>query len=94
MAGKRGRTPGFQMGAEHRSKIANSRILSRLIGHAEGTVEMDSTQVQAGLGLLKKVMPDLQPIGDDGSSAVRVVSEDPMSAELWAQQYASGHDEN
>lgn len=47
------------MGAEHRTKIANSKILKHLIEHAEGTREMSSTQVNAGLGLLKKVMPDM-----------------------------------
>lgn len=62
----RGRTAGFQMGAEHRSKIANSRILSRLIGHAEGTEEMSSTQVQAALGLLDRVMPKLQTVAMEG----------------------------
>ncbi len=68
MAG-RGRTAGFQMGAEHRTKIANSKILNRLIGHAEGTVDMSSTQVQAALGLLDRVMPKLQSTsitGEDG----------------------------
>ena len=59
MAAKRGRTGGFQMGAEHRSKIANSTILSRLIGHAEGTVDMSQTQITAALGLLDRVMPKL-----------------------------------
>jgi hypothetical protein len=57
---ERGRPAGFQMGAEHRAKIANSQILNRLIGHAEGTVEMTPTQVTAAGMLLKKVMPDLQ----------------------------------
>lgn len=55
----RGRNAGFQMGAEHRTKISNSKILKRLIGHVEGTEEMSSTQVTAGIALLKKVMPDL-----------------------------------
>lgn len=55
----RGRQPGFQMGAEHRTKISNSKILKRLIAHVEGTEEMSATQVTAALGLLKKVMPDL-----------------------------------
>ncbi len=57
------------MGAEHRTKIANSKILNRLIGHAEGTVDMSSTQVQAALGLLDRVMPKLQSTsitGEDG----------------------------
>lgn len=47
------------MGAEHRTKIANSKILKHLIEHVEGTREMSSSQVTAGLGLLKKVMPDM-----------------------------------
>jgi len=55
----RGRQPGFQMGAEHRTKISNSKIRKRLIAHVEGTEEMSATQVTAALGLLKKVMPDL-----------------------------------
>ncbi len=66
---QRGRTPGFKMSDEHRTKIANSQILNRLIGHVEGTVEMSASQVSAGLGLLKKVLPDLmhnQHEGADG----------------------------
>lgn len=58
MAGK-GRTAGFQMGAEHRTKIANSKILKHLIEHVEGERDMSSTQVTAGVALLKKVMPDM-----------------------------------
>ena len=55
----RGRRPGFVMGQEHRVKIANSKILNRLISHAEGDEEMSQSQVTAGLALLKKIMPDL-----------------------------------
>jgi hypothetical protein len=44
---------------EHRRKIQNSSILSALIEHAEGRRKMDSTQVSAALGLLRKVLPDL-----------------------------------
>lgn len=55
----RGRRPGFVMGTEHRVKIANSKILNRLIAHAEGDEEMSQSQVTAGLALLKKIMPDL-----------------------------------
>jgi hypothetical protein len=68
MAGK-GRPAGFRMDDSHRTKIANSQILNRLIGHVEGNVEMNSTQVTAGIALLKKVMPDLthnQHEGADG----------------------------
>ena len=69
MGATRGRSPGFQMGEEHRTKIRNSKIVSRLISHAEGEVDMSSTQVTAALGLLKKVMPDLAATaltGEDG----------------------------
>ncbi len=56
---ERGRKPGFHMTDEHRGKIKNSNILNALIEHVEGTREMSATQVSAGLGLLRKVMPDL-----------------------------------
>jgi hypothetical protein len=57
----RGRPAGFKMPDEHRTKIANSKILNRLIDFAEGKegVEMSPHQVTTGLGLLKKVLPDL-----------------------------------
>ncbi len=58
MAG-RGRKPGFKMTDEHRTKIANSQILKCLVDHAIGKREMSATQIAAGLGLLRKVMPDL-----------------------------------
>lgn len=62
MAKKRGRQPGFKMTEEHRLKIANSNVLTYLINHVEGKKEMSATQVTAGLGLLKKALPDLQSV--------------------------------
>ena len=47
------------MSPEHRVKIQNSNILNALIEHVTGDREMSATQVTAGLGLLRKVMPDL-----------------------------------
>jgi hypothetical protein len=73
----RGRLPGFTMSEEHRTKIRNSSILSALIAHVVDGKEMAPSQVTAGLGLLKKVMPDLQAMtlnGDDDGDPVRVVS--------------------
>ena len=60
MAGK-GRQPGFHMGPEHRTKIKNSNILKNLIAFAEGdeNCPIDYQRAQVGLGLMKKVMPDL-----------------------------------
>lgn len=63
----RGRKPGFTMSNEHRVKIQNSNILNALIEHAEGKREMSATQVSAGLGLLKKAMPDLQAMTLDAT---------------------------
>lgn len=54
------------MGAEHKSKIVNSRILNNLIKHSEGELEMTSTQVTAALGLLDRVMPKLRAVEHSG----------------------------
>jgi len=72
----RGRKAGFQMGAEHRTKIANSKVLKHLIEHAEGEREMTSTQVSAALGLLDRVMPKLaattiEGTGEDGAIVIK-----------------------
>ncbi len=64
----RGRQPGFVMSNEHRVKIQNSNILNSLIEHVEGRREMSATQVSAGLGLLKKVLPDLAASADAGDN--------------------------
>lgn len=50
------------MSNEHRVKIQKSNIVRALIQHAEGKREMTATQVSAGLGLLKKCLPDLSAI--------------------------------
>lgn len=61
-----GRKPGFRMTDEHRSKIANSQILNALMEHVEGKREMSSTQVSAGIALLRKVLPDLSATQHSG----------------------------
>ena len=45
-----------------RARIRAGGIAKRLEKHVLGDVEMSSTQVQAALGLLKKVVPDQQHI--------------------------------
>jgi hypothetical protein len=67
---KRGRQPGFRMSDEHRVKIQNSNILNALIEHAVGKRKMSATQVNAGLGLLKKVLPDLSAMALTGGDGV------------------------
>lgn len=69
--------PGPQKGTvkltdAHRDKIRKSKILDRLIEHAEGGNEMTQTQVTAGLGLLKKALPDLQPVAPDNGEDASV----------------------
>lgn len=57
---KRGRKPGFRMDDEHRRKIQSSNILTYLLQAFEGKRELSDLQAKIGLGLLKKVLPDLQ----------------------------------
>lgn len=71
----RGRQPGFRMTDEHRAKIANSQILKALIEHVEGIREMSASQVSAGLGLLRKVMPDLSAVEHSGEIEHRSANE-------------------
>src|SRR5258708_11495445 len=56
---QRGRRPGFIMTDEHRQKISDSNILTYLIQHVQGERNMSATQVNAGIALLRKIMPDL-----------------------------------
>jgi len=71
MAAKKG--PHYEMGTAHRDKIKNSNILNALVEHAVGEREMTSTQVQAGLGLLKKIMPDLKSVEHGGDVTATIV---------------------
>ena len=62
------------MSDAHRVKIQNSNILNALLEHVDGKREMSSTQVNAGIALLKKVLPDLSAmtIGGDADNPVTV----------------------
>jgi hypothetical protein len=70
------------MSVEHRGKIQNSNILNALIEHTEGKREMSASQVSAGLGLLKKVMPDLSATTISGTldRAASDLSDDELVA--------------
>lgn len=64
------------MSDEHRVKIQNSNILNALLEHVMGDREMSSTQVTAGIALMKKIMPDIssvEVVGDD-ENPLRVVT--------------------
>lgn len=45
---------------ETRERIQTSMLVNRLVDHVLGKVELSPSQVTAGLGLMKKVLPDLQ----------------------------------
>ena len=69
---------------EHRAKIQNSNILNALIEHATGQRDMGATQVSAGLGLLRKVLPDLATTtlkGDEKSPLQMIVTGVPRAGD-------------
>ena len=87
----RGRKPGFHMSDEHRVKIQNSNILNALIEHVNGVREMSATQVSAGLGLLRKVLPDLSQAEIKSEVVHRYVARLPEKAKSttqWQEQHA------
>ena len=87
----RGRKPGFKMTEEHRAKIQNSNILNALIEHIEGAREMSSTQVTAGIALLRKVLPDLSSSDNTTDVTHRYVARIPEpidTMEEWSKKYA------
>ena len=84
----KGRPAGFRMPEEHRTKIANSKIFNRLIEHAEGTTEMSPTQVQVGLALMKKILPDLSSVEHTGDQ------KNPLSVIHTIELVAGGKDKD
>jgi hypothetical protein len=87
---KNGRAPGFKMPESHRSKIKYTQILNALQEHCLGQRDMSATQVTVGLGLLKKVLPDLSSAEIKSETTVRYVARIPEKArtsEEWQQQH-------
>lgn len=56
-----------------RGQVRDSGILEALIEHAEGKREMTSSQVTAGLNLMKKILPDLASVQMGGETTHTVV---------------------
>ncbi len=52
-----------------RLKIQAAQLINRLTAHAEGTVELSSTQVRSIEILLRKILPDLSDIKMDVNAA-------------------------
>jgi hypothetical protein len=61
----------FRQAAKSRSAIRTTTIINHLQEHVSGEREMSATQVSAGLGLLRKTLPDLKvteaELNDDGA---------------------------
>ena len=81
MAAKKTRNPNFMLTDDHRVKIKNSNILKCLIEHVTEGRDMSSTQVTAGIALLRKVMPDLASIEHSGEVAQSYVARIPLPNE-------------
>jgi hypothetical protein len=74
-----------------REKIQTSMLVNLLTEHVKGKRKMRSTQVRAALGLLAKVLPDLQTIDLAATLTVRkVVRDEPLSVEDFAAKYCEG----
>jgi len=67
------------MDDSHRVKIQNSNILNALIEHVDGRRDMSSTQVTAGVALLKKVLPDLSAITLEGGDPDKPIKTEDAS---------------
>ena len=80
----RGRLPGFRMSDAHRVKIQNSNIITALLKHVGGKQEMSATQVTAGLGLLKKVLPDLQAVTISGDATNPVYHDHKVDLSIYS----------
>jgi len=50
----------------HVEKIQNAMVVERLIKHFNGEVELSQTQVNVGLGLIKKYLPDMKAVEHTG----------------------------
>jgi hypothetical protein len=58
-----------------RQRIRTSMLLRRLTDHVLGKVEMAPSQVTAGLGLLKKTLPDLASVEHSGGLQITEATE-------------------
>lgn len=59
-----------------REKIQISMLINRLMDHANGAVEMSSTQIKAAEILLRKSLPDLAAVqhsGEDGGPVKMII---------------------
>lgn len=75
---------------ETRSKIKATQIINRLNDFIEGKITLVPAQVTAALGLLKKIVPDLQSVELSGEVTNTYVARIPSASETidaWQQQH-------
>jgi hypothetical protein len=73
-----------------KDRIRQAKILNRLIKHFNGEQELSQSQVNVGLRLLGKLLPDLKAVEQTGevTRTVTVINAQPEStAEEWEQKH-------
>lgn len=84
------RTRKIRHDDETRAKIKTSQLINRLQSYVLGEVKLDSGQVTAALGLLRKTIPDLSQTENKNEHIHRYVARLPdkaKSTEQWQQQH-------
>jgi hypothetical protein len=57
-----------------RARITGSKVLTRLIDHVEGKIELSNSQVNAARILLGKILPDMKSVEMDVHARVNEIS--------------------
>lgn len=71
-----------------RQRIRTGLLTRYLFEHVSGSRKMTATQVNAALGLLRKTLPDLSATELSGEVKTRDITDEPLTAEQWEEQYA------
>ncbi len=75
-----------------RAKIQVAKIVERLTGLIAGTIEMPPHAVTAALGLLRKVLPDVNTVeisGDIKTTYVARMPQKQTTMEQWQNSYTA-----
>jgi hypothetical protein len=74
---------------EARSKIQSSQLVNRLQKHVLGASVLDSSQVSAALGLLRKIIPDLAAIEHSGEVTQTYIVSPELPNEEWEAEFVT-----
>ena len=72
-----------------RERITGSKVLTRLIDHVEGKIELSNSQVNAARILLGKVLPDMKSVEVDVQTQLKTISTSRLTDEQF-MSIASG----